>query len=232
MVLAFVLPFLTAFALLMIAQWVSSIPDAVQTALRFTAVLILAAEFLFAFINHLRYSRAIRDFYRSAIERGGETVDATSEKVVAYFKDWGVLLAIIAGVGLLVAFAISTAVAFVGSAGNADSFSGYVPSFYLITMSWNARNAMSSAVIFLDLDEGAIIGQTLFPYTVLGDLRETEANRYELWYEGKAVMRGTLPKETADALRETAAVVTKYASHLNAGAEQIPVSSPKAWRPY
>jgi hypothetical protein len=232
-VLLFVSPLFIALAVPSIMQ-IDAIPKDIRTALGYIGILIMSAEFLFSFIDCVRYTKALRDFYRSAMERGGETVDEASEKVVEHFKDWGVRLAIIAGVCLIVAFATSIAAIFINPAGNADSFLAYMNPFCLTTVMWNLRNAntMYSAVIFLGLDEGVIIGQTLFPYTVLGDLRETGPDRYELWHGGKAVMRGTLPKETADALRETAAVVTKYASHLNAGAEQIPVSSPKAWRPY
>jgi hypothetical protein len=227
-ILVFMSPFFIALAVPLIVQ-IDSIPKDIRTALGYIGMLIMSAEFLFSVIDCVRYTRALRDFYRSAIERGGETVDETSEKVVEYFKDWGALLAIIAGAGMLVAFATSIAVVFGDPAGNTDSFSAYMFLFSLTTVMWNLRNTntMYSAIIFLDLDEGAIIGQTLFPYTVLGDLRETEANRYELWYEGKAVMRGTLPKEAADALRETTAIAAKYASHLNAGAAQISFSSPK-----
>jgi hypothetical protein len=214
MMLALVLPLLIAFGILTVTQ-IGAIPGSVRVAMRFTGMSVMAAELLFIYINYVRYAGALRDFYSSAIERGGETVDAASAKTVKYVRERSVRMAFIVGGVLFMVLVFYLAAAF-GLIGNADSFSVTMLPVYLCNMMWSVRNANGlSAVIFLGLDEGAIIGQTLFPYTVLGDLRETGPDRYELWYEGKAVMRGTLPKEVADALRETAAVAVKYASHLN-----------------
>ncbi|MDR1329466.1 MAG: hypothetical protein LBK23_07700 [Oscillospiraceae bacterium] len=226
MVLALVLPLLITFVILTVTQ-IGAIPGSVRIAMRFTGMSVMVAEFLFIYVDYVRHARAIRDFYSSAIERGGDTVDAASAKTVKYVRERSVRMAFIVGGALLVALVFGSATA-LGLIGDADSFSSSMLPFHFCNILWSMRNANGlSAIIFLDLDEGAIIGQTLFPYTVLGDLRETEANRYELWYEGNAVMRGTLPKEAADALRETAAVAAKYASHLNAGAVRISFSPPK-----
>jgi hypothetical protein len=213
------LPCIIALAMLVITQEAAPIPGAVWTALRVVAMLIFAAEFLFAFVEGVRYEKRLRDFYLSAIERGGETVDARTEKAVRYYRDRGYMVYIANGT-LLAVFASFLVLPFIPVA--TDFVSGLLP-FYYITLIANARNVYGlyspTPIIFLDLNEGMIIGQTIFPYAVLGDLRETGADRYELWYDGKAVMRGTLPKEVVSLWRETAAIVAKYGSYLNGGAE-------------
>lgn len=217
MLAACLVPLIVALAMLVTAQAVGSMPGAVRTALRVAAMLIFAAEFLIAFIEGVRYDKNLRDFYLSAIARGGEAVDVRSKKAIGYYRDWGWMVYVGNGAAFAV-FILFLVLSFIPNT-DTNIVSGLLP-FYSVSMISNIRSIklLYAMVIFLDLDEGMIIGQTLYPYTVLGDLRETDVDRYELWYGGKAVMRGTLPKEVVSLWRETVAIVEKYGSYLNGGA--------------
>lgn len=179
---------------------------------RIPITIVCAALSLFVVIDTILAAMRVDKFHLEHIKRGGEVINPWNARTLKTSKNGNVIATIM----LVVYIAFITVAFLMDINGENDSFilfySIYLPIMY---STFSFGQITYSPYIFMDIDEGMLFGDALFPYDIMSGLKPTgNGNGFELYYDGKKVAYGRMLPDDMNYLQEILALRSKYKDYL------------------
>lgn len=174
---------------------------------------MLFAAYTFVLVDKLLADRRMNRYCKELLGRGGETADArnrlmikSGNKVLGKFLAYGVPLLYYILIGIYVFAQLSGRIA-------EDSvlLTTRVSVLPWLVLSMLDRGVTYSPIIFMDIDEGILFGNALFPYDVLRGIVSTDdGTAFDLIHEGETVAKGFILADDLNAIRQMHSLRDKY----------------------
>lgn len=180
---------------------------------RIPLVLVFAVGSIFLCVDSFLAASRADKFRIKLLKRGGEIINPWNSKMLKTDKSVNIMTTI--SIGLFVIYIVVVLIIYAKGSDNATNmlFVFYFPITYSTTFSSNQY--IYSPYIFMDIDEGMLFGDALFPYDIMSGLKPTgNGNGFELYYEGKKVAYGRMLPDDMSYLQEILALRSKYKDYL------------------